>query len=159
MAVVSLISYCRVWIMSSVGSALVRRRLASAGEEGVEEAKEQKYRQVCGTPRKEMDPEEETSTGAPSRQPPTFEVLGGGSLIEGDYSRKRKSDHEHGEEHDVAPKAVKLTDGEGVREGTSGVRDVSYSEIDFLFIALGRRRRQREESNAKSGFIATIWLE
>ncbi|KAL8441560.1 hypothetical protein Emag_007072 [Eimeria magna] len=135
MAVVFLISYCRVWVMSGVSSTLVKRRLASAGEEGVEEAKEKKYQQVCGTPQKGMDAEEEISTGGLSRQPPTFEVLGGGSLIEGDYSRKRKSDHEHGGEHDVAPKAVRLTDGEVVWKGTSGTSLTRKSTSSSLSLA------------------------
>ncbi|KAL8447596.1 hypothetical protein Emed_004277 [Eimeria media] len=122
-AVVFLISYCRVWVRNSVGSSLGKRRLASGGEGGEEDAKKQKYQQICGTLKEGInpeDPEEETSTGGPSLQPPTIDVSDGGSLSEDERPRKRKSDHELYKEHGVSAKAAKLSDSKAVQGGTSG---------------------------------------
>ncbi|KAL8447597.1 hypothetical protein Emed_004278 [Eimeria media] len=107
--------------------------LASGGEAGEEDAKKQKYQQICGNLKEGInpeDPEEETSTsGGPLTQPPTIEVSDGGGFAEGDRPRKRKRGHEVGK--DMAAKTAKFSDGEVGGEGTSGTSVESSQQLDL----------------------------
>ncbi|KAL8430655.1 hypothetical protein ACSSS7_005790 [Eimeria intestinalis] len=140
MAFVFLIFHCRVRITSSVGSSLVKRKLASGGEGGEEDSKQENYKQACGGSEEELDTEEITFISV-SHQPPAAEGSDAGGFVKG-KPRKRKGHHEHGKKEAVAPKTLKLSDGEPSQAGSSGTSLMVESTSSSVYPADGQGSEQ-----------------
>ncbi|KAL8430657.1 hypothetical protein ACSSS7_005792 [Eimeria intestinalis] len=156
MAFVFLISYCRVWVMSSVGSSLVERGLASGGEEGEEGAKEQDHPQVCWFPEEGLDPQEGTFiTG--SHQPPATKVLDAGTLAKR-KPRKRKGDHQHGKGYGVAAKTAKLSETVTGSSGAPLIGKPAFSSLSWADAKRsGHKVLQDQDSLDQSAIAQGSW--
>ncbi|KAL8272617.1 hypothetical protein Esti_003506 [Eimeria stiedai] len=124
-ALVFFIYYCRVRIVNSMGSNIVKRRLGGAGQGGDQGAKEQSYEQVCGgIGEKVGQVEGTTTTGSPHHSPAPV-VLNAEGLAEGERPRKRMRYQRPGKGHGSLAKAASLSEDVAVLKTTSVPSDKS----------------------------------